>query len=133
IEFESRPGELPAIRQVSSTSVAVAVISYLEDKAEVHFAGKSIPTAAGLNSSRQPVTDKAGNFGGLVRGSNVVELETAAGIQSVGLDVEANPAVTIVIGANLNVGNLEVVSGVERARVTVISRAQKVTEYTKPI
>jgi hypothetical protein len=131
IEFETRPGELPAIRQVSSTSVAVAVISYLEDKAEVRFAGRSIPTAAGLVNSKQPVIDKAGNFGGLVRGSNLVELETTAGMQPVGIDVDANPAVAIVIGANLNVGNLRVVSAVEGARVTVLFGGQRVTD--KPV
>jgi serine/threonine-protein kinase len=131
VEFETREGGLPVIRQVSSTSVAVAVISYLEDKAEVRFAGKSIPTAAGLASSRQPVINKSGNFGGLLRGANVVELETPTGIQPVGIDVEANPAVTIMIGANLNVGNLKVVSGVEGAKVTVLFGGQKVTD--KPI
>jgi eukaryotic-like serine/threonine-protein kinase len=135
IEFESRPGELPVIRQLSSASVAVAVISYLEDKAEVRFAGdpKGIPKTAGISNSRQPVVDRAGRFEGLVRGSNVVELETSAGVQSVGIEVDANPAIAIVVGADLNVGNLKVMSSVEGARVSVVSDDKKITVPAKQI
>jgi hypothetical protein len=135
IEFESEPGAIPVIRLVSSASVSVSVISYLEDKAEVRFAGdpKLIPTAAGITNARQPVVDKAGKFEGLVRGSNVVELETAGAVQPLGIDVDASPGIAIVIGADLNLGNLKVMSPVEGARVSVVSRDRKVQLPAKHI
>ncbi|HYR91361.1 MAG TPA: protein kinase [Terriglobia bacterium] len=106
VEFEMAAGQLPMVRKVDSHQTLVVAVATLDDHGQLYSSLASLKV--GVNG---PADREAGDQAlpvSLLPGRNLVEFDDSKNPVTGGVQADANPRLTIFVGAQPNVGNLEV-------------------------
>ncbi len=133
LEFETNAGQLPVIRKVESPQTLVVAVATLADRGQLTSSSKTLKV--GVNrQDPQEVGEQAVQLS-LLSDRNVLAFDDSKNPITVAIQSDATPRLTVFVGAQPNVGNLEVTEtgrveasvSVEPADKKSPARAQKLT------